>query len=56
MIVFAEKIGSPPAIALTDEEVTRKLAHELVQDGRWVKNIIDGLAGILRDVKQRRLS
>jgi hypothetical protein len=27
------------------------IAESLANDDRWVKNLIDGLAGILRDVK-----
>jgi hypothetical protein len=49
MIVFTEKIAPP--IPIADEEAIRKLAEQLARDDRWVKNIIDGLAGILRDVK-----
>jgi hypothetical protein len=48
MMVYQEKIAPPGR--LPDEE--RKLiAEALVRDDRWVKNLIDGLAGILRDVK-----
>ena len=50
MIVFTEKIAPPPPGIDTDEETVRKLAENL-QDDRWVKNLIDGLAGILRDAK-----
>ena len=49
MIVFMEKIALPPTTV--DEEAVRKLAERLVED-RWVKNLIDSLAGILRDVKR----
>jgi len=52
MIVFTEKIAPLPPKPVTDDETVRKLAENLVQDDRWVKNLIDGLAGILRDVKQ----
>jgi hypothetical protein len=52
MIAFTEKVEpSRPARALSDEEAMGKLAEQLVQDDHWVKNLIDGLAGILRDVK-----
>ena len=50
MIVFTEKIAPPPPGIDTDEETVRKLAENLVQDDRWVKNLIDGLTGLLRDV------
>ncbi len=49
MIVFMEKIAPPPTAVA--EEAVRKLAERLVAEDRWVKNLIDGLAGILRDVK-----
>jgi hypothetical protein len=52
MIIFTEKIAPPPPITVApDEAVIRKLAEDLLQDDRWVKNLIDGLAGVLRDVK-----
>jgi hypothetical protein len=50
MMVYQEKIA-PPANPRRDEE-TKLIAESLVRDDdRWVKNLIDGLAGILRDVK-----
>jgi hypothetical protein len=50
MMVYQEKIA-PPANSRRDEE-TKLIAESLVRDDdRWVKNLIDGLAGILRDVK-----
>ena len=52
MIVFTEKIAPPPPFPAGDEEAARKLAKNLVDEDRWVKNLIDGLAGILRDVKR----
>jgi hypothetical protein len=52
MMIFMEKIDLPqPLVQVTDEEIVSKLAERLAQDDRWVKNLIDGLAGILRDVK-----
>ena len=51
MIVFTEKIAPPPTIPEIDDEATQNMAAKLVQDQRWVQNIIAGLAGILRDVK-----
>ena len=53
MIFFTEKIAPPPPIiaVVTDEEQISKLAEDLVQDDRWVKRLIDGLAGVLREVK-----
>ena len=53
MILFTEKIAPPPPIiaVVPAEEAIRKLADDLVQDDRWVKRLIDGLAGVLRDAK-----
>jgi hypothetical protein len=50
MMVFMEKIDPPPRAGLDENEV-RKLAEILVPEDRWVKNLIEGLARILRDVK-----
>jgi hypothetical protein len=51
-MIFMEKIEPPaPLVQVADEEITSKLAERLAQEDRWVKNLIDGLAGILRDVK-----
>jgi hypothetical protein len=49
MNVFTEETAAPPTAV--DEDAVRKLAERLVQEDRWVKNLIDGLAGILRDMK-----
>ncbi len=55
MILFTQKIDPPPPIiaVVLDEEARRKrkLADALVQEDLWVKNLIDGLAGVLRDQK-----
>jgi hypothetical protein len=51
MMIYQEKIA-PSAHPPPDEERTKLIAESLVRDDdRWVKNLIDGLAGILRDVK-----
>jgi hypothetical protein len=50
MRIYQEKIA-PPANPPSDEEQMRLIAESLARDDRWVKNIVDGLAGILRDVK-----
>ena len=51
MKVFIEKIDPPPPVSpLTDEELALKL-EALASDDRWVKNIVDALAGITRDTK-----
>ena len=52
MMIFMEKIEPPPPLSLvTDEEIISKLAERLAQEDHWVKNLIDGLAGILREEK-----
>ena len=52
MTFFTEEIITPPPIAVVlDKETIRKRADDLAQEDRWVKNLIDGLAGVLRDVK-----
>jgi hypothetical protein len=50
MMVYQEKIPPPPDPA-PDEEQIKLIAELLASDDRWVKNLIDGLAGILRDMK-----
>jgi hypothetical protein len=50
MMVYQEKIPPPPD-STPDEEQMKVIAESLANDDRWVKNLIDGLAGILRDVK-----
>ena len=53
MILFMVKIAPPPPInaVVPDEAKIRKLAEDLLQDNRWVKRLIDGLTGVLRDAK-----
>ena len=51
MILFTEKIVPPPSPSpATDEQTVSKLAERPTEDDRWVKSIIDALAGILPDV------
>jgi hypothetical protein len=50
MMVYQEKIA-PPANPPPDEEQVKLISESLASDDRWVKNLIDGLAGILRDVE-----
>jgi hypothetical protein len=47
MMISQEKIA-PPVAQLTDEE-QKLIAESLARDDRWIKNLIDGLAGILRE-------
>ena len=50
MMVFMEKIDPPRPVSLHGEEQVKLLAEQL-SDDRWIKNLIDGLSGILRDVR-----
>jgi hypothetical protein len=50
MMIYQEKI-EPPANPPSDEEQVKLISESIASDDRWVKNLIDGLAGILRDVK-----
>jgi hypothetical protein len=43
MMIYLEKIAPPPPLPLADEELKLK-----INEDRWVKNLIDGLAGTLR--------
>jgi hypothetical protein len=49
MMIFLEKIAPPPLLVQVPDEEISKLAERLAQEDRWVKNLIDGLAGILRN-------
>jgi hypothetical protein len=49
MKVYQEKIVPPPA--LLPEKQVKVTAESLASDDRWVKHLIDGLAGRLRDMK-----
>ena len=51
MMIFTEKIERPPPLPLTNEEQIKLIAESLASDDRWIRNLIDGLAGILRAVK-----
>jgi hypothetical protein len=49
MMIYHEKIA-PPANPSPDEEQMKFISEALVSDDRWVKNLIDGVAGILREL------
>ncbi len=56
MIMFTETIApSPPLVPLTDDEQMKLAADlaiaNLAQEDRWVKDFIDRLAGVIRDMK-----
>jgi hypothetical protein len=49
MMIFMEKIEPPPPIVpVADEELIAQLAERLEREDRWIRNFVDGLAGILR--------
>jgi hypothetical protein len=50
MMVYQEKI-EPLLEPATEKEQLKLIAESLASEDRWVKNLIDGLAGVLRDVK-----
>jgi hypothetical protein len=50
MIIYQEKIAPPPDPP-QDEEQIKVITESSASDDRWVKNLIDGLAGTLRDMK-----
>jgi hypothetical protein len=47
MMIYQEKIP-PPVSPLTNKE-QKLITETLASDDRWIKNFIDGLAGILRE-------
>ncbi|WP_339026604.1 hypothetical protein WHZ78_15695 [Bradyrhizobium symbiodeficiens] len=51
MMMFIEKDDPQQPLPLTDEDQLKLKTEALARDDRWVKYIIDGLAGALRDVK-----
>lgn len=51
MMIFMEKIEPPPLVPLTDEERLPLRLEAVESDDQWVKNFIDRLAGVIRDVK-----
>jgi hypothetical protein len=50
MFIFMEKIDPPPPIQLTDEE---RLKLKLSEDDLWVRNFIDHLGGVIRELKRK---
>lgn len=50
MMVYQEKIA-PPLAPLTDEEQMKLRIESRDSEDRWVKNFIDRLAGVVRDMK-----
>jgi hypothetical protein len=51
MMIYQEKIARPPAPLTADEEQMKLIAEAIADEDRWVKNFIDRLAGVVRDLK-----
>jgi hypothetical protein len=52
MMVYLEKIDPPmPIVPLTAEDRLKLRREEQASDDIWVKNFIDDLAGVIRDLK-----
>jgi hypothetical protein len=50
MKFFMEKIEPPPPIRLTDKERSKL---EMSEDDLWVKNFIEHLGGVVRELKRK---
>ncbi|WP_213770642.1 hypothetical protein [Bradyrhizobium sp. dw_78] len=50
MMIFMEKIEPPPVPLTGDEELKLRL-EAIESENLWVKNFIDHLAGVVRDMK-----
>jgi hypothetical protein len=53
MMIYQEKIAPPLPIPLTDDE-KMKLTEAAASEDRWVKDFVDRLAGVVRDLKNWR--
>jgi hypothetical protein len=52
MIIFMEKIETPsPIMPLTDDERAKLRLEATEREDRWVKEFIDRLAGVVRDMR-----
>jgi hypothetical protein len=55
MMTFIEKIEPPPPLVpLTDDEQLKLRLEAIAREDLWVKNFIDRLAGVVRDMKHWR--
>jgi hypothetical protein len=54
MMIYQEKIAPPLPIRLTDDEQMKVIAEAVAEEDRWVKDFIDRLAGLVRDLKHQR--
>jgi hypothetical protein len=50
MMFYQEKIA-PRVAPLTDDEQIKLITESIADEDRWVKNFIDRLAGVVRDLK-----
>ena len=52
MMIFMERIGPPPPLVpVTDDELAKLKMEAMASEDRWVKNLIDRLARVVRNVK-----
>jgi hypothetical protein len=51
MIIFMERIEPPPPVPVSDAESVKLRMEAIAKEDRWVKNLIDRLAGVVRNVK-----
>jgi hypothetical protein len=54
MMIYQEKIAPPLPIRLTDDEQIKVIAEAVAEEDRWVKDFIDRLAGLVRDLRHQR--
>ena len=50
MMIYQEKIAPPPPPLSEDEQMKLRM-DAMASEDRWVKNVIDGLAGVIREIK-----
>jgi hypothetical protein len=52
MMIFMESIEPPRPVPQTDEEQLQVILAAVESENRWVKDFIDRLAGVVRDLKR----
>jgi hypothetical protein len=52
MLIFMEKIEPPTRVVPLTEAEQLKASKAIASEDLWVKNFIDRLAGVVRDVKR----
>ena len=50
MMIYQEKIA-PLLAPLSEEEQMKLITDSIASEDRWVKNFIERLAGVIRDIK-----